>query len=162
MLDYHDLKGDLQVHTNNTDGKMTIEEMAYYAKEKFGLDYIAISDHTKSLKITNGLDEEQILNQANIITELNDKIKSDDFFLDEHNNEKSVYKNNKKYDQRSNNTSFRILSSAEVNILKDGSLDISNNVLDKLDIVGATIHSNFSLPMKCKHIGLLQPLKILV
>ncbi|MBA3977397.1 MAG: DNA polymerase III [Nitrosopumilus sp.] len=148
LLGYRDLRGDLQVHTNNTDGKMAIEEMAYYAKEKFGLDYIAITDHTKSLKITNGLDEGQILDQANKISELNDKIKNDDLFLDKFSNEKTANIKHKKNSQRSSNASFRILSSAEVNILKDGSLDIPNNVLDKLDIVGAAIHSNFSLPIE--------------
>jgi DNA polymerase (family X) len=125
LIAYDDLKGDLQVHSNNTDGTMSIEEMALNARDKFGLSYIAISDHTKSLKLTNGLDEKQLLNQANTIAELNDKIKMND-----------------------SNKHFRILSSAEVNILKDGSLDISNNVLDKLDIVGAAIHSHFSLPIE--------------
>ena len=127
LIAYDDLKGDLQVHSNNTDGTMTIEEMALNARDKFGLSYIAISNHTKSLRLTNGLDEKQLLNQANTIGELNDKIKMNN--------------NNK-------NKHFRILSSAEVNILKDGSLDISNNVLDKLDIVGAAIHSHFSLPIE--------------
>ncbi len=128
LIAYDDLKGDLQVHSNNTDGTMTIEEMALNARDKFGLSYIAISDHTKSLRLTNGLDEKQLLNQANTIAELNDKIKMNN--------------NNNK------NKHFRILSSAEVNILKDGSLDISNSVLDKLDIVGAAIHSHFSLPIE--------------
>jgi DNA polymerase (family 10) len=127
LIAYDDLKGDLQVHSNNTDGTMSIEEMALNARDKFGLNYIAISDHTKSLRLTNGLDEKQLLNQANTIAELNDKIKMNN--------------NNK-------NKHFRILSSAEVNILKDGSLDISNNILDKLDIVGAAIHSHFSLPIE--------------
>jgi DNA polymerase (family 10) len=126
LIAYDDLKGDLQVHSNNTDGTMSIEEMALNARDKFGLSYIAISDHTKSLRLTNGLDEKQLLSQADTIAELNDKIKI--------NND--------------NNKHFRILSSAEVNILKDGSLDISNNVLDKLDIVGAAIHSHFSLPIE--------------
>jgi DNA polymerase (family 10) len=125
LIAYDDLKGDLQVHSNNTDGTMSIEVMALNARDKFGLSYIAISDHTKSLRLTNGLDEKQLLNQANTIAELNDKIK-----------------------MNNNNKHFRILSSAEVNILKDGSLDISNNVLDKLDIVGAAIHSHFSLPIE--------------
>ena len=125
LIAYDDLKGDLQVHSNNTDGTMSIEEMALNARDKFGLSYIAISDHTKSLRLANGLDEKQLLSQANTIAELNDKIKINN-----------------------NNKHFRILSSAEVNILKDGSLDISNNVLDKLDIVGAAIHSHFSLPME--------------
>ena len=51
------MKGDLQVHSDSTDGTMSIEDMALAAKEKFGLEYIAITDHTKSLKLTNGLDE---------------------------------------------------------------------------------------------------------
>ena len=129
LVGYGDLKGDLQVHTNNTDGKMSIEEMAHYAKE-FGLDYIAITDHTKSLKITRGLDEEQILNQANKITEINDKIESGIFFSDIQNKENSIYENiiDNKH-EKLNYTDFRILSSAEVNILKDGSLDIADNVL---------------------------------
>ena len=125
LIAYDDLKGDLQVHTNNTDGTMSIEEMALIARDRFGLSYVAISDHTKSLRLVNGLDEKQLLNQANTIAELNDKININN-----------------------SNKHFRILSSAEVNILKDGSLDISNNVLDKLDIVGAAIHSHFSLPIE--------------
>jgi DNA polymerase (family 10) len=147
LIGYGDLKGDLQVHTNNTDGKMTIEEMAYYAKKRFGLDYIAITDHTKSLKITKGLDEEQLLNQANEIAELNDKIKNGNFFPEQTHIEHSEFTSNVSQPGPDNNA-FSVLSSAEVNILKDGTLDISNNVLDKLDIVGATIHSGFSLPIE--------------
>jgi DNA polymerase (family 10) len=86
----------------------------------FGLDYIAITDHTKSLTIAGGLEEQELLEQADRITQLNDSLGKE----------------------------FRILSSAEVNILKDGSLDISNTVLDKLDIVGAAIHSHFNLPIE--------------
>ena len=127
LIAYDDLKGDLQVHSNYTDGTMSIEEMALNARDSFGLSYIAISDHTKSLRLTNGLDEKQLLNQANTIAEINDKIK---------------------INNNSKNKHFRIFTSAEVNILKDGSLDISNNVLDKLDIVGAAVHSHFSLPIE--------------
>ena len=119
LVGYGDLKGDLQVHTNNTDGKMTIEEMAYYAKEGFGLDYIAITDHTKSLKITKGLDEEQILNQANEIAELNDKIKNGSFFSEHTNKENSTFTSNDGR-QESDGAAFSVLSSAEVNILRDG------------------------------------------
>jgi len=127
LIAYDDLKGDLQVHSNYTDGTMSIEEMALNARDRFGLSYIAISDHTKSLRLTNGLDEKQLLNQANTIAEINDKIK---------------------INNNSKNKHFRIFTSAEVNILKDGSLDISNNVLDKLDIVGAAVHCHFSLPIE--------------
>jgi len=119
LVDYGSLKGDLQVHSENSDGTATIEEMARGAKA-FGLEYIAITDHTKSLTIAGGLEEQELLEQADMITQLNDSLGKE----------------------------FRILSSAEVNILKDGSLDISNTVLDKLDIVGAAIHSHFNLPIE--------------
>ena len=121
LVEYCDLKGDLHTHTNISDGTMSIKDMALQAKNKFGLDYIAISDHTKSLHLANGLNEKQLLEQINKIQVINDVI------------------------NESMNTRFRILSSAEVNILKDGTADIANNILDKLDIVGASIHSNFSL-----------------
>ena len=75
LIEYDDLKGDLQVHSNSTDGTMSIEEMALAAIEKFRLQYIAITDHTKSLKLTNGLDEKQLLDQANRIAEVNDRIR---------------------------------------------------------------------------------------
>ena len=135
LIKYDGLKGDLQVHSNNTDGTMSIEDMSLAAKDIFGLEYIAITDHTKSLKLTNGIDEKQILDQANKITELNDKIKMNQHIQDQKNHQKLL-------------NNFRILSSAEVNIMKDGSLDIANNVLDKLDIVGAAIHSNFAQPIE--------------
>lgn len=122
LIDYGDLKGDLHTHSEKTDGTMSIKDMALQSRKKFGLDYIAITDHTKSLRLANGLNENQLLDQINKIQELNDVI-----------------------NEYSTDSRFRILSSAEVNILKDGTLDIVNNVLDKLDIVGASIHSNFSL-----------------
>jgi len=125
LIDYGDLRGDLHTHSEFTDGTMSIYEMAVQARKKFGLEYIAITDHTKSLRLANGLDEIQLLDQINNIEQLNDTV-----------NENST---------DDTDTNFRILSSAEVNILKDGTLDISNNILDKLDIVGASIHSNFSL-----------------
>jgi DNA polymerase (family 10) len=118
LVEYGSLKGDLQVHSNNTDGTATIEEMALAARE-FGLDYVALTDHTKSLAMAGGLNGQELLEQANEIWELNDRLDG-----------------------------VQVLASAEVNIMKDGSLDIENNVLDKLDIVGAAIHSNFNLPME--------------
>jgi DNA polymerase (family X) len=138
LINYNDLKGDLQVHSNDTDGMISIRDIALAAKEKFGLEYIAITDHTKNLALTHGLDEAGLLNQANKISELNDEIKN--------HSKNSINKNDS--GSGSNNDSFRILSGAEVNILKDGSLDISNNILDKLDVVGAAIHSNFTQPVE--------------
>jgi DNA polymerase (family 10) len=119
LVEYGSLKGDLQVHSENSDGTATIEEMARSAKA-FGLDYIAITDHTKSLALAGGLEEQELLEQTDKISQLNDTL------IEE----------------------FHILSSAEVNIMKDGSLDISNTVLDKLDVVGAAIHSHFNLPIE--------------
>lgn len=129
LVEYGSLKGDLQVHSENSDGTATIEEMARGAKA-FGLDYVAITDHTKSLALAGGLDEQELLDQAEKIAELNDRLEG-----------------------------FRVLASAEVNIMKDGSLDISNNVLDRLDVVGAAIHSNFNLPVEAQTQRLVQAAK---
>lgn len=144
LIEYNDLKGDLQVHSDSTDGTMSIEDMALAANEKFGLQYIAITDHTKSLRLTNGLDEKQLLDQANRIAEINDRIRQGQ--NDKHHPARNDQ--NQASAAASIKRNFRILSAAEVNIMKDGSLDIANNVLDKLDIVGAAIHSNFSQPIE--------------
>ncbi|HLG36720.1 MAG TPA: DNA polymerase/3'-5' exonuclease PolX, partial [Nitrososphaera sp.] len=119
IIEYGSLKGDLQVHTERSDGTASMEQMAVAARE-FGLDYISVTDHTKSLAFAGGLDEDELLDQANKASELSDRL------------------------------GMRVLSSAEVNIMKDGTLDIANNVLDKLDIVGAAIHSHFSLPIEAQ------------
>lgn len=137
LIQYDSLKGDLQVHSKDTDGMMSIQDIALAAKEKFGLEYIAITDHTKSLALAHGLDERRILDQANKISELNDKLKNH-----------FKYNNKKDGNSVSGSNNFRILSGAEVNIMKDGSLDIPNNILDKLDVVGAAIHSNFAQPIE--------------
>ena len=136
---------------------MSIENMAIAAKENFGLQYIAITDHTKSLRLTNGLDESKLLDQANKISIINDKFK-----LNEINRRMRIEKK-KSYtaDEFSKNLSskFRVLSGAEVNIFKDGSLDIKDNVLDKLDIVGAAIHSHFSEPVEIQTKRLMEAAK---
>ncbi len=115
-----DVKGDLQATTNWTDGENSIEEMAKAAQET-GLEYIAITDHTKSLAMTGGLNEKKLLKQIAEIDRLNTKYQ----IL---------------------NTKFKILKGAEVNILKDGSLDIKDEVLARLDVVGIAVHSHFNLP----------------
>jgi DNA polymerase (family 10) len=73
LVEYGSLKGDLQVHSENSDGQATIEEMALAAKQ-FGLDYIALTDHTKSLAMAGGLDEQELLDQKDAIAELNDRL----------------------------------------------------------------------------------------
>jgi len=119
LIGYGDLRGDLQVQTDWTDGDNSIEEMAAAAR-KAGLEYIAITDHTRSLAMTGGMDEKKLLRQMAEIHALNSKIQ------------------NTKY-------KIRVLAGAEVNIRKDGSLDIVDEVLAKLDVVGAAVHSHFKL-----------------
>lgn len=124
LLPYGSVKGDLQVQTNWTDGKASIETMVRVAME-LGREYIAITDHTQWLKVAHGLNEEQLKKQGKEIDKLNEKIKEGKF--------------GKQYSK------FRILKGAEINILPDGSLDIANNTLKKLDIVAAAVHSHFKM-----------------
>ena len=115
LIEYGSLKGDLQVQTNWTDGQNSIKEMAEAAK-KVGLEYIVITDHTKSLAMTGGLDEKKILKQMAEIDRINNEI-----------------------------SGIKILKGAEVNILKNGEMDISDEILSKLNVVGGAVHSNFNL-----------------
>lgn len=119
LIGYQDLKGDLQIQTDWTDGENSIEEMALEAS-RTGLEYIAITDHTKSLAMTFGSDEKKLLQQIAAVQKVNQTLK-----------EKGVR--------------LTVLSGAEVNILKDGSLDIEDEVLEKLDVVGAAVHHFFDL-----------------
>ncbi len=119
LVGYGDIKGDLQMHTDWTDGGATLEHMAE-ASRKMGYQYIAITDHTKALAMTGGLDEEKLAKQAKEIDKLNAEF-------------------------RMRNAEFKILKSAEINILKDGSLDIKNEALAKLDIVSAAVHTSFHM-----------------
>lgn len=116
LINYGDVVGDLQVQTSWTDGENSIEEMALAAHEA-GLEYIAITDHTKSLAMTGGADEKKLLKQIAAIDKIQEKFPK-----------------------------VKILKGAEVNILKDGSLDIADIVLAKLDVVGIAVHSHFNLP----------------
>lgn len=120
LIGYKDLRGDLQVQTNWTDGEASIEEMVRAAKEA-GLEYIAITDHTRSLAMTGGSDEKKLLRQMVAIDKVNRKFQV-------------------------SSLKFKVLKGAEVNIGKDGTLDIKDEVLKKLDVVGAAVHSHFKLP----------------
>lgn len=111
-----DIKGDLHCHSNWDGGDDSIEEMAKTAM-MMGYEYIGISDHTKFLRIENGLDEKELLSQK-----------------------KEIEKINIKYKDR-----FRILHGCEANIMKDGSLDIKDEVLRELDYVIAGVHSYFKM-----------------
>lgn len=116
LIGYGDLRGDLQVQTDWTDGKESIETMARAAVLK-GLDYIAITDHTKHLAMTNGLDETRILKQMAEIDRINKKLGG----------------------------KIKILKGSECDILKDGTMDLAGSILEKLDVVGASVHSYFNL-----------------
>jgi DNA polymerase (family X) len=118
LVELADIKGDLQTQTDWTDGKDTIEKMARSA-QALGWEYIAITDHTRALAMTGGADEKKLLRQITAIALLNNK-----------------------------RLGVRVLSGAEVNIAKDGGLDIADAVLAKLDVVGAAVHSHFGLPEK--------------
>ncbi len=116
LIGYDDLKGDLQVQTDWTDGENSIKEMAEAAKKQ-GLEYILITDHTKSLAMTGGLDEKKILKQMAEIDKVQKQVNG-----------------------------IKILKGSEVNMNKDGTLDIDDETLAKLDVVGAAVHSNFNMP----------------
>ncbi len=122
LIGYKDLKGDLQVQTNWSDGAHSIEEMAKAAMA-VGLEYILITDHTKRLAMTGGLNEFRILKQIEEINKLNLKFQKQ-------------------------NLKFRILKGTECDILKDGGMDLPDRILEKLDIVGGSIHSLFNLSKK--------------
>jgi DNA polymerase (family 10) len=118
IIGFDDLRGDFQTQTDWTDGADSLEAMVREAK-RLGHEYIAITDHTKSLAMTGGSDEKKLRAQMREIDTLNKKI-----------------------------SGITILKGAEVNIMKDGTLDISDEVLSELDIVGAAVHSHFNLPEK--------------
>ncbi|TFF92168.1 DNA polymerase/3'-5' exonuclease PolX [Candidatus Thorarchaeota archaeon] len=112
LISLEDIRGDLHSHTDQSDGKNTIEEMLDAAQAK-GYEYYCVSDHTQSLTIANGMDEERLLKRIDEIDRLN----------------------------ASGRWAMRILKGAEVDILKDGELDIRDDVLAKLDLVTVSVHS---------------------
>jgi DNA polymerase (family 10) len=116
LIEHGDLRGDLQIQTDWTDGTASIEEMAAAAKA-LGLQYIAITDHTRDLAMARGSDEKRLLEQVEEIARVNRKLRG-----------------------------FRVLSGAEVNIRKDGSLDVDDDALARLEVVGAAVHGLFHQP----------------
>ena len=118
LVGYDAIKGDLHMHTKWSDGKNSIEEMALAAK-KFGYEYIAITDHSKTRAVAHGLDEAMVEKQIKEIKQISKKIKG-----------------------------IKILTGIEVDIKQNGDLDLSDSCLKKLDIVIAAIHSAFKLDEK--------------
>jgi len=113
LIELSDIKGDFHVHSRWSDGADSIEEIAKAAKAR-GYEYVAVTDHSESLKVAGGLSEKDVFKKCDEIDRLNKKIKG-----------------------------IKILAGVEVDILQDGTLDYKKSILDKFDIVVAAIHSGF-------------------
>jgi len=115
LVERKDLRGDLHAHTKATDGHNTLGEMAEAARAH-GLDYIAITEHSRRLTVAHGLDVKRLRQQMEEIDRLNETLKG-----------------------------ITVLKGIEVDILEDGSLDLPDDVLGELDIVVGAVHSQFKL-----------------
>jgi len=113
IISIGDIKGDLHVHTKWSDGSHDLETLIESAKKRH-YEYIAITDHSKGLGVARGLDEERLLEQIRLIDQINNKLDR-----------------------------FRLLKGVEIDIRSDGRLDLSDDILKRLDIVVASIHSGF-------------------
>ena len=114
LISQSDLQGDVHMHTVETDGRNTIEEMAEAAKAH-GYKYMAITDHSKNLAFANGLDDKRAVAHIKRIHAANEKI-----------------------------AGIKIFAGVEVDILADGTLDLSDSVLEQMDLVIASVHSHFN------------------
>jgi DNA polymerase (family 10) len=114
LIDLADIRGDVHMHTHATDGKRSIQEMAEAALAR-GLSYIAITDHSKNLVMTNGLDEKRALQHIARIREVD----------------------------RAMDGRIRVFAGIEVDILGDGALDLDDEVLAQMDVVIASVHTRF-------------------
>jgi DNA polymerase (family X) len=114
LITESDLRGDVHMHTVETDGRCTIEEMAIAARER-GYEYMAITDHSKNLAFANGLDDKRAVEHIRRIRKAAESIER-----------------------------IRIFAGVEVDILADGALDLSDDVLAQMDVVIASVHSHFS------------------
>ncbi|HET9320487.1 MAG TPA: DNA polymerase/3'-5' exonuclease PolX [Bryobacteraceae bacterium] len=115
LIELHDIRGDIHMHTTETDGRASLEEMADAAK-KLGYEYVAITDHSKAIAMANGLDETRAVAFARHVREL---------------------------DQ--NGLGIRIFSGLECDILKDGALDLASDALAELDLVIGSVHSHMNM-----------------
>ncbi|HKT22521.1 MAG TPA: DNA polymerase/3'-5' exonuclease PolX, partial [Nitrososphaerales archaeon] len=113
LVELDDIKADLQMHTTWSDGSVELEEMARAAMER-GYEYVAVTDHSVSVRVANGLTEERFRRQWAEIEKLNEQL-----------------------------SPFRVLKGVEVEIKNDGSLDFEKSFLDEFDIVEASLHQNF-------------------
>lgn len=115
LLKLEDIRGDLQMHTTASDGRNSIEEMGE-AAHKLGYEYIALTDHSKAVTVANGMDEKRTLEQIKKIRAAQKRVEG-----------------------------IRLLAGIECDILKDGKLDLDDEVLAQLDVVVASIHSYMNL-----------------
>ncbi|MFB0519347.1 MAG: DNA polymerase/3'-5' exonuclease PolX [Acidobacteriota bacterium] len=113
LVELADIKGDLHVHSNWSDGNATLEELAEQAK-RFGYEYLLIADHSFAVRIAGGLSPEELLRQIKEIKKINQKLKG-----------------------------ITLLAGTEVDIRSGGSLDFPDELLEKLDVVVAAVHSGF-------------------
>lgn len=116
LVTLEDIRGDLQTHTTSSDGRASLEEMAEGARA-LGWEYIAITDHSGYIGVTQGLDADALEERVEEIERLNEKLED-----------------------------ITVLRGIEVDILEDGSLDLPDRVLEKLDLVICAVHSHFDLP----------------
>lgn len=123
------IRGDLHVHTTYTDGMNTVHEMALAARAK-GYEYLAITDHTHHLRIAHGLNENRVLEQLEEIDRLNGSLDG-----------------------------IRLLKSAEVDILADGTLDLPDSVLKRLDFAVCSVHYRFNLSKKEQTVRILKAME---
>jgi len=117
LIEQADIRGDLHMHTSETDGRNTIREMAQAAIER-GYSYMAITDHSKNLAMTNGLDDARALRHVESIRAVD----------------------------REQEGRIKIFAGIEVDILADGAIDLSDDVLAQMEIVIASVHSHFNQP----------------
>ncbi|GAV25124.1 DNA polymerase/3'-5' exonuclease PolX [Carboxydothermus islandicus] len=124
-----DIKGDLHIHSQHSDGINSIKDLAL-AAQKLGYEYISINDHSKSLTVAKGLDEERLLAQIEEIEALNRELEG-----------------------------ITVLKGIEVEILKDGSLDLPDKLLAQLDVVVASVHTGFKLPREEQTARIIEAIK---
>jgi DNA polymerase (family 10) len=140
----NDLRGDLHMHTTESDGTNSIREMAE-AAIACGLEYIAITDHSKALAMTNGMDDKRTLAHAKRIRQMGDELAEE--FAAGRGPQWERYEQrqrDKEPTARKPEVPFRILAGVEVDILLDGTLDLADETLAQLDIVVASVHSGFN------------------
>jgi DNA polymerase (family 10) len=157
LIERSEVRGDLHMHTTESDGHNSIREMAEAAIER-GLEYIAITDHSKNLAMTNGMDDVRTLAHADRIRAVSAELAEEfaagrgpqwaryERLLHGHPSSRPLSRHPREAQPQEPTTPFRILAGVEVDILLDGTLDLSDQTLSSLDIVVASVHTGFNQP----------------